>query len=160
MYKFTDAEVQKIEELNNKLVLLEEKLFRLSEVEYLRVKKMCEDTEQNMEDYNLNVVLAFSTTDEEDEYGDYLEFVNWKERIYFDTFENDSEEPFGINDKYDWNVMVGRSNNKKLDKQKHCWLLHQLYDNHFVSWENMLRIDRVWFEIVTEQEYAIKFKEL
>ena len=116
---------------------------------------MCEDSKQNMEDYDLNVVLTFSTTDEEDEFGDYLEFANWKEGIYFE-----GNEPFGINDKNDWNVMVGRSNNKKLDKQKHCWLLHQLYDNHFVSWENILRIDRVWFEIVTEQEYAIKFKEL
>lgn len=160
MYKFTDAEVQKIEELNNKLILLEERLFDLSKVEYLRTKKMCEETQQNMDEYDFHIILAFSTTEEQDENEEDLEFANWRDHIYFDTFENDDEEPFGINDKYDWNVMIGWSNNKKLDKQKHCWLLHQLYDNYYASWEEILRIDQVWFKIVVEHEYMMKLEEL
>ena len=156
--KFSALEVQKVDELNSKLIAIEERIFHLAEEEYLRVEKMLNDTDQKMDDYDLQVLLAFSTSEEQDEYGDDLEFIHWEESVYFESFEEG--ESFGINDKQCHNVTRGLIDNEALNAQKHCWLLHRLYDDYFVRWEDILRIDRMYFEIKVGYEYEVNLEEV
>ena len=156
--KFSALEVQKIDELNNKLIATEERIFHLAEKEYIRVKKMLKDPKQNMYGYYLQVVLAFSTSEEQDEYGDDFEFISWEESVYFKSFEEGN--PAGINDKQCHNVTRGLIDNKAINTQKHCWLLHRLYDDFYVGWKNILRIDRMYFEIKVKYQYEVNLEEV
>jgi len=153
----TDKEVERIDKLNNWLIALEEKIYNLAKVEYLRAEQMCEATA--MEDYEVQVNFIFSTTKEEDEYGDYLELASWEEGMHFYTFENE-REAFGINDKYDWNVSSSFIKNEALNTQRHCWLLHQLYDNYMIGWEKILRIDHIYYDIVTQHDYEESLEDM
>ena len=154
--KFSDEEVQKIDELNNKLIAIEEEIYILAEVEYKRTKqKLQENAYKGMFDHELELELLFYTTQEEDEYGDPKEIFTWDyECIHFKSFEEG--EPFGINDKQCHNVTSSLIDNKSLNRQKHCWLLHRLYDDFNVSWENILLIDGMYFDIKVSYQYEKK----
>ena len=152
----TDKEVQKIDDLNNKLITVEEDIYHLAKIENERAKKiLLENKDKDMYDYEMHIELFFYTSQEEDEYGDPKEIYSWDhEPVYFKTFEEG--KPFGINDKHCHNVSGSMIKNKVLNKQKHCWLLHRLYDDFPVSWKDILLIDGMDFEINVRFQYEKK----
>ena len=158
--KFTDKDARKINDLNEKLIVVEKKIFDLANIEHKRLKKLFKKSKKhNMDEFEVRFEISFLTTKEKDEYGDYLEIINWNESVYFESFE-ESNNPHGINDKQCHNVTRGHIDNKEINFQKHCWLLHELYDDHFVSWKNILRIDIVYFDIKITHGYTVKLKKV
>jgi len=158
--KFSDKDAKKINDLNEKLIVIEKKIFDLAKIEHKRLKKLCKKSKKHtMDEFDIQVELSFCTTKEKDEHGDYLEFLSWSEGIYFDSFKK-GNKPFGINDKQCHNVSGSLIENKVLNSQKHCWLLHRLYDDFFVSWKNILRIDIVYFDIKITHGYIVKLKKV
>ncbi len=157
--EWSTEDVQKIDELNNKLIVIEEKIYNLAEVEYLRAEKLLhENPDEDIIDYELEVELVFTTSQEQDEYGDDLEFINWNEPVYFKSFNEG--DPFGINDKRCHNVTTSIIDNKALNRQKHCWLLHRLYDDFDVSWDDILRIDGLYFDIKVSYQYVVNLEKV
>jgi hypothetical protein len=150
--EFSALEVQKIDELNNKLIAIEEEIYLLAEIENNRAKKrVAESSNPHMYDYELMVNLMFLNTKEKDEHEDPKEIYSWDEPVYFESFEEG--DPFGINDKQCHNVSSAFIKNRALNTQKHCWLLHRLYDDFFVSWKDILSINNIYFDINLSYQY-------
>jgi hypothetical protein len=148
----TDKEIEKIDRLNNRLIAIEEEIYLLAKIENDRArKKVVESADPNMYDYELMVNLMFINTKEKDEYEDPKEIYSWDEPVYFKSFEEG--DPFGINDKQCHNVSSAFIKNRALNTQKHCWLLHRLYDDFFVSWKDILSINNIYFDINLSYQY-------
>lgn len=64
------------------------------------------------------------------------------------------DEWWGIDDNNCHNVTSSIQKNKELNTQKHCWLLHSLYDNYFLSWDDIFKIDSVYFDVKIQYEYS------
>jgi hypothetical protein len=48
--------------------------------------------------------------------------------------------------------------NALLNSQKHCWLLHSLYDHYDLVWEDIFKIKHILFDVKVQYEYAINIK--
>ena len=44
--------------------------------------------------------------------------------------------------------------NNKLHKQKNCWLLHSLYHDIGLSFDSILNIEYIWFDIKVKYQYV------
>ena len=113
-------------QLNKKLISIEKEIDELVKKEKEFLKS------KNLTDYEIYVDIGFFI-------GDY-EIVSFKESVkYFSNF-NDNQN----------------HNTSKFTNQHHCWLLHRLYDDFLISWEDILKIDYVWFDVVVKNQYKRK----
>jgi len=119
--------VARIEKLNRKLEKLEYKLIDLGKTYLEEVKS------QKPDDYELEVVFEFCAEEKE--------IASW-----FEDLRIRLEDEYIR--KLDWGLGSGADHNTALDPslhgQKHCWLLHLLYDDIGVPWEEILKIDWFW----------------
>ncbi len=138
----SDLEVRKIGELNQQLIILEEEIYNLAEQEYKTVKNRISQPESTITDFELDVEILFLKGD--DEVLVLNEYMNT-------AFEG--KKLTQINDKQCHNVSGSMIENKVLNTQKHCWLLHRLYDDYFIDWDVILQIDCVWFDIIIHYQY-------
>ena len=151
--KLSTLDVQKIDELNNKLIAIEERIYNLAKKEYqiaekeFRRRKKIED----IIDYELDVKITFDVQD--DFFEDTKDLVSWQE--FFKYSFNAGRTPH-INDKQCHNVSGSLIKNRALNIQKHCWLLHRLYDDFYVSWDDILRIETMWINVAVRYQYEIE----
>lgn len=61
---------------------------------------------------------------------------------------------WGINDNNCHNITTAFQKDKDLNSQKHCWLLHSLYDHNSLDWNDIFKIDSVYFDVKIQYEYA------
>jgi len=119
--------VARVKKLNASLEKLEYKLIDLGKT-YLEELKS-----ENPDDYELDVIFEFCAGDEG--------IASWFEDIRI-VLEEDWRK------KLEWGLASGADHNAALDPslhgQKHCWLLHLLYDDLHVPWEKILKIDWFW----------------
>jgi len=119
--------VARIERLNQTLEKLEYKLMALGKTYLEEVKS------EKPDDYELEVVFEFCAGEKE--------IASWFEDIR-GVLEEDWRK------KLNWGLASGADHNTALDPslhgQKHCWLLHLLYDDLHVPWEKILKIDWFW----------------
>ena len=138
-------DVQKIERLNRQLTRMEEKIYHLANLENLNALKKLHQNDENITDYELEVELSFYVDDDE--------LASWKEMMkshfIYDRHCN-------INDKGNHNVTSATINNRTLNEQKHCWLLHSLYDDCGVLWEDILHINCVCFDVNVSYQYKME----
>jgi len=57
-----------------------------------------------------------------------------------------NDRPCNINDKENHNVSSATIKNSALNSQKHCWLMHRLYDDFSIDWADIVRINNIWFD--------------
>ena len=60
-----------------------------------------------------------------------------------------------LNDGNCYNTTSAFQKNRDLNSQKHCWLLHSLYDHNPLDWDEIFKIDSVYFDVKIQYEYAI-----
>ena len=58
---------------------------------------------------------------------------------------------------HDWGLASGEDHNAALESalhgQKHCWLLHLLYDDLGLKWNEILKINWLWLDFVLYYQY-------
>lgn len=150
MRKFTSLEIKKIEKLNTQLSLVEENMYRQSKLQNQIALKSLLEKEDDIIDYELEIDISIFTSDNDEE-----PIISWSEYIK-QHFLNDNHS--NINDKENHNVTSCCWENKALNNQKHCWILHSLYDDYNVSWDNILKINNIWFDVNIRLQYSMDIR--
>ena len=155
MKHLNKLEIEKLNKLNDKLILIEEIIYsRAKEQNQIALKKLLEK-EHNILDYEIEVnYLIYGDDyikegDEEDPEHLLADWTDCMKRIMM------KEEWWGINDGNCHNTTSAFQKNRDLNSQKHCWLLHSLYDHNPLDWDDIFKIDSVYFDVKIQYEYAI-----
>lgn len=153
-------EIKQLATLNNKLKKIEEQIYSICiEENQIALEKILRK-ENGILDYELEVHYFFyretfiKKANEEDT--EQL-LANWVDNIKPVLLK---DKRWGIHDDNCHNTTSIWQKNKDLNSQKHCSLLHSLYDHFNLEWHNIFQIDRVYFDIVIHYEYssAIKYE--
>ena len=134
---------KEIENLNNRLTRLEENIYnRSKEQNQVALKKLL-DGEDGIYDYELEVDIGFFIQEDE--------LISWREmcKAYF----LDDTRHWNINDTKNHNTTSCCWQHKELNTQKHCWLLHRLYDDFGISWSDIVKIETICFDINVLYQY-------
>lgn len=146
MQKLSSFDVQQIAKLNDQLRIIEEKIYNLAKVQNQIALKMLINKENAITDYELEAEIHFFTNDEE-------AIVSWEE--YLKPHFLEDIHCCNLNDQQDHNVSSSIIAHNELNSQKHCWLMHRLYDDFQVDWNDILLIKNVWFDINVKYQYII-----
>lgn len=141
---FTPVDIQKIKSLNTQLTAVEEKIYNLAKTHNQAALRKLLESEMHITDYELEVDISL--------YTNQTELVFWNEYMK-PHFLNDRH--CNINDKENHNVSSAIIKNSELNAQKHCWLMHRLYDDFSIDWADILLIDNIWFDINIRHQYSI-----
>ena len=155
MKQLNIEEIQKIDILNNKLIEIEKSIYDIALIENQIALEKILKKENNILDYELEVYFLI--------YGDkYIKEGDKEdpEHLLADWTDNIKpimmkEKWWGINDGNCHNITSSFQKNKDLNSQKHCWLLHSLYDHNPLDWVDIFKIDSVYFYVKIQYEYSI-----
>jgi hypothetical protein len=74
-------------------------------------------------------------------------FFQYEPTLGFIKF--DENNPQLKDDKKDWLFNVNHNEHTDtFEGQHHCWLLHELYHHTYLSWQDIIDIEEVWFEVI------------
>ncbi len=120
-------EIQKLNNLNNKLQIIEKRIYDIALQENQTALEKILKNKNNILDYELEVRYLIYEDDEHI-------LADWTDNIKPIMMK---EEWWGVNDKNCHNTTSVWQKNKTLNSQKHCWLLHNLYDHFDLTWDNI-----------------------
>ena len=144
MTQLNSLEIKKLQHFNDKLTLIEEKIYNLAlEQNQIALKRIL-NNDDDITDYELEIDIIF--------YINEKEIVSWNEYMKH-RFLDDSH--CNINDKENHNVSSSVIKSSELNSQQHCWLMHRLYDDFFIDWDDILCIDTISFDINVCYQYSI-----
>lgn len=150
MKRFYKSDIKKLAKLNEQLALVEVDIYnRAKEQSEIAIKKLLEK-ENAIYDYELEIYISFYYPHHQGE-----PFLYWNECTK-GHFLNDRH--WQIDDKENHNVTSGRWKNKELSAQQHCWLLHRLYDDFNIPWDDILNIENVSFDVKICYQYERDIK--
>lgn len=142
-----ETTVKDIARLNSKLKRVEKRVYELAKKEHQRVLKKVLEREDGIVDYELHVKIVFYSNEEEiTTYEEYL-----KPNFLLDRKTN-------LNDNQNHNVTSTLYPHPLLNAQKHCWLLHHLYDDILMPWEQILKVDTLFVDIDVSYQYEESLK--
>jgi hypothetical protein len=139
--------IKNIARLNSKLKKIEKRVYELAKKEHQRVLKRVLEKEDCIVDYELHVKIVFYS--KEEEMATYEEYL--KPNFLLDKKTN-------LNDNQNHNVTSTLYPHPLLNAQKHCWLLHHLYDNVLLPWEQILSIDTLCVDVEVSYQYEESLK--
>ncbi|MDQ7060084.1 MAG: hypothetical protein Q9M43_02745 [Sulfurimonas sp.] len=156
MKKLNQEEIQKLDLLNNKLKLIEERIYNIClEQNQIALQKILEK-ENNILDYEIEVQYMIygdeyiKVGDEEDP--EHL-LADWTDNIKAILMK---DTWWGIHDNNCHNTTSAFQKDKGFNSQKHCWLLHSLYDHKPLDWDDIFKIDSIYFDVQIQYEYLSK----
>ncbi len=154
MKQLSKQEIKKLGIFNNKLKILEEKIYNIClEYNQTAIKKIL-DKENNIIDYELKVVFYFyGSTYMINEQDDEHLIAHWADGMKRSLMTN---ELYGINDNQCHNITSVFQKDTNLNSQKHCWLLHSLYDHCHLDWDVIFKIDEIYFDVEVKYDYEYK----
>ena len=148
MASITHEQVKAIGLLNSKLVAIEASIKQRGlEESQIAINKMLTQ-EHKISGYELEVEISMHSKSKE------LICRWYKDLKPLFLLENDEKYNCHIGDEINYNSTLKLYDNKKLHHQKHCWLLHSLYHEIGVSFENILNIEYLWFDIKVKYQYV------
>ena len=136
-----EKDIEKLEKLNDQLTVIETKIYDLAKQKF---DSNFEQMNGSRDNYDLEVEISFYYKD--------TEIAVWTEPLK-SNFLN--EHPTYINDGNNHNVTSSTIKHQILNSQKHCWLLHRLYDDFLLPWKKILKIDNISFDIIEHNQYKI-----
>ena len=148
MYIITEEQVKAIGILNNKLKIIESSIKQRGSVESQRAISKVLTQEGNISGYELDVEVSMHSKGKE------LICRWYKDLKPLYLLDNIQEHQCNIANGINYNSTVPSYNNKKLHKQKHCWLLYSLYNDIGLSLTNILNIEYIWFDIKVKYQYV------
>ena len=144
------SEVKQIAELNEKMLHVQKKIYTHCKQEYERIKGAEPYTHGDLHNFSFEVQLQV--------YINNFELVAWSENIRCHFNENDEfslqNRISPLFDDEDHNVSSAICKNVELNAQKHCWIMHRLYDDYFVDWSVIVMITDIHFDILTTLQYS------
>ena len=156
MKHLNKLEIQKLDILNNELQLLEKRIYNIClEQNQIALQKILEK-ENNILDYEIEVNYLIYGNDykkiDDEEFTDNLlaDCSNCMKSIML------KDDWYGINDNKCHNITSIFQKDKDLNSQKHCWLMHSLYDYNHLSWDDIFKIESIYFDIKIQYEYSSK----
>lgn len=151
MKQLNKSKIQKLNRLNQQLILIEEQIYiRAKEQNEIALKKLL-NKEHSIWDYELEAVVDFYSENSDFDGKDDCLVASLTENMKAQIMHDD--RPWGINDKQCHNTTAIYQKDNDLNAQKHCWLLHCLYDHYDFTWENIFCIDNVYFDIAISYQY-------
>ena len=152
MKQLNTQEIQRLGVFNDKLKLFEEKIYNaVIEQSRIALQKISKKG-NNIVDYALEVTIYI--------YGEKYMIDEADEHILANY--SPSIKPLFLKDKWSGiyddechNTTSAVQKNKELNSQKHCWLLHSLYDIYCISWKDMAKIDTICYDIEISYEYKM-----
>jgi hypothetical protein len=142
-----EQKIHHIAKLNSRLRKVEKRVYELAKKEHQRVLKRVLEKEDGIIDYELHVRIVFYSNEEE--IATYEEYL--KPNFLLDRKSN-------LNDNQNHNVSSTLYPHPLLNAQKHCWLLHHLYDDVLLPWEQILSIDILFVDIDVSYQYEESLK--
>lgn len=139
--------IHEIAKLNSKLKKIEKRVYELAKREHQRVLKRVLEKEDGLVDYELHVEIVFY--DNEEAIATYEEYL--KPNFLLDRKSN-------LNDNQNHNVTSALCSHPLLNAQKHCWLLHYLYDDILLLWKQILSITTLCVDIEVSYQYEESLK--
>ena len=121
----THYQIEKIKYLNTELVKLEHKIFNLSRQYEKQIQKGIKDGTYDIDDYEIDLEICFCSGSKE--------LASWFEFLKYDMRHFRTLSYSGIADGNNHNVAL----DPKLKGQHHCWFLHKLYDDYFLTRINL-----------------------
>ncbi|MBL0707676.1 MAG: hypothetical protein JJW00_01335 [Sulfurimonas sp.] len=154
MRQLDKEEIKKLGIFNDKLIALEKKIYNLCLTKNKIVLKKLLDKE--IVDYELNVnILFYGETYMTDKYDNEHLLLNLKVGMKHSLLKDDR---WGIADDNCHNVSTIFQKDKDLNTQKHCYLLHSLYDDYHFAWDDIFKIEDIYFDIIVQYDYEAKAK--
>ena len=148
MKTITHEEVKAIGILNNKLRLLEASIKNRGLEESQRAIEKVLTQEHNINGYELDVEISMHSKSKE------LICRWYKDLKPLYLLDNEQQYNCKLANSVNYNATLNLYDNNKLHQQKHCWLLHSLYHEIGLSFENILNIEYVWFDIKVKYQYV------
>jgi len=155
MQILNELEIKKLDILNNKLKVIEEKIYKIClKQNQIALQKILQN-QDNINAYELEVCYYFydrnvensgETKDEENLIAYWCD--NIKPIMLKDNW-------CGIYDKKCHNTTSIFQKDTGLNCQSHCWLLHSLYDHILLSWNDIFSINYFYFDIKIQYEYSL-----
>ena len=162
MKQLNRQEIQRLGIFNDKLKLLEEKIYNLALIQNQIALQKVLDKENDIYDYDIDITyyvygdeyIGEEDKDEEDE--DYIEHLlaTWTDGLKLFM----KATWWGVHDNNCHNVTSAFQKDKELNSQKHCWILHSLYDHNPLDWSDIFMIDTIDFNLEIKYEYLIKIR--
>ena len=138
--------IQKVETLNALLTNIEQKSYEIAKRENQKVLKKLLDKEDDICEYELDLNFIFLGQNG-------FELLSHQENMKYHFLK---DKDINFNDGKNHNVLKSLPKYKALHDQKHCWLLHSLYDDYLIPWEIILTIKEILFEVNVVYQYESK----
>jgi len=148
MQIITQEQVKAIGILNSKLATIETAIKQRGLEESQRAINKMLIQEHNISGYELDVEISMHSKSKE------LICRWYKDLKPLYLLDDTEKHNCNIDDEINYNSTLSMYHNKKLHNQKHCWLLYSLYHEIGVSFENILNIEYVWFDIKVKYQYV------
>lgn len=154
MKQLNKNEIVKLSVFNDKLIALEIEIYNLCLTQnQIALKKLLD---KETVDYELNVnVLFYGETYMKNKDDDEHLLLNLDIGMKHSLLKDDR---WGIADGNCHNVSSIFQKNKDLNGQKHCHLLHSLYDDYHFAWDDIFKIEDIYFDIIVQYDYKAKTK--
>lgn len=145
MKQLTKQKIKKLEKLNKQLVLLEKTIYKRSKEQNQIAANKLMRKEHNIRDYELQAEISYFSG-------------KGKDHIATSTIDMLSEilcnrSRWGISEIEGYNITHHYQKDEELNLQKHCCLMTILYEFCKYNWENIFRIDAIYFNIKTIYKY-------
>lgn len=138
--------------INDKLAIVEKKVKK--DLEKISRKCLLLIRRGIIEDYEIEVVMFFCLAEDDP---DYLEDDdNFIAVLNFDG-KHELSSDFGLDDGQNHNIFQ-QENEHPMKGDHHGYLFHCLYDHTHLNWEEILRINEVWLEIMVRYQNFIHLK--
>jgi len=148
MNLMTNDQAKAIEIFNSKLATIEASIKQRGLEENQRAINKILTHEHNISDYELDVEISIHSKSKDPICRCYKDL---KPLYLLDDVE---EYNCNIDYKVNYNSTLNRYHNTTiLNNQKHCWLLYSLYHDMGVSFENILNIEYICFNIKVKYQY-------
>ncbi len=148
MQIITQEQVKAIGIFNSKLKTIETSIKQRGLEESQRAINKILTQEYNISGYELDVEISMHSKSKE------LICRWYKDLKPLYLLDNTEQHNCNIDDGINHNSTLAIYDNNKLHKQKHCWLLYSLYHDIGVSFENILNIEYIWFDIKVKYQYV------
>ncbi len=157
--EFSTDEINELLRLNHRLAELELYLCDLSEKECAYLADRVSDTNDALDDYEIDATLYFTLREDDPEFDENEDNVLARRKMSLKRLDRE----WGLGDGQDHRVSA-LSFPGGLNEASHCWLFHDLYDHHYgleqpaLTLQDCLRVRSIWVDVAVRHQATLAIK--
>lgn len=158
--EYSDAEIQRLVVLNERLTFIEQVLKCEAEKESQLLKLRVADPSDVLYDYEIDVTMNFVLREDDSEYDEDDDNILTTRHFSVKHLDRDPEQEWGVGDDQDHKETC-RKFPGVLNDVRHCYLFHDLYDHSYnlemieLSFDQCLRVGQIWFDIEVKKQVSL-----